>query len=138
MSYTIDLNAKPCSECDETREPEWTECPEPTYNLTPIFDFALTGDREIPSPDVAEVATVLFGAKTDRPRGLRLLDGRQAHDTVADLDAAMTRLSDPANQEHLEGLEPDNGWGDLGIAVTVIRRLRRLAKDYPECIWSVC
>lgn len=47
MSYDIYLRSEPCDKCG--RGGEEPELPNPTYNLTPIFDLALTGEP-LPNP----------------------------------------------------------------------------------------
>ena len=134
MSYSIHLVAQPCPTCGSRAEPSF--CPDPTYNLTPIFDLALSGEG-LPNPDVAEVSVVIFGQKTDRPRGLRLLNGRTARDTIPELDRAIERLADEGRRAEFVALEPENGWGTLRGATEVIRQLRQLADTYPNNRWDV-
>lgn len=134
MSYSVYLQAKKCETCGHV--PEGPNCPDPTYNLTPIFDLALTGEP-LPSPDVPEGAVVLLGKKTDRPRGLRLLDGRVARDTLADLNCAIDRLCDEKMRPAFLKLEPENKWGDLAGALEVMKTYRTLAQEYPDSIWDV-
>ena len=95
MSYDIYLRTKkpPCGECGRAFENSYISWI-PTYNLTPIFDRALTGE-ELPNPDVSEAQVVLFKEKTDRPRGLRLLSGHKA--TRARDAAHSTRANVVAN-----------------------------------------
>lgn len=136
MSYTIYLDSPPsCEHCGRRGEaPDW--CPDPTYNLTPIFDLALTGDG-LPNPETAEVSVVLFGHKTDRPRGLRLLNGKTGKDSKPILDAALARLNDPALADRFTALQPENGWGNLPGAIKVMGRLAELAEAYPANTWRV-
>ena len=136
MSYDIYLKPteERCERCG--REHDYVGCPNPTYNLTPIFHLALTGEPQ-PNPDVSEGSVVLLGAKTDRPRGLRILDGRSARDTVADLTRAAERLADPEWEARFRALEPANGWGNLSDARRVVERLRDLAAANPSCTWEV-
>jgi hypothetical protein len=139
MSYDIELQAEkrePCATCGRGYDDEGGFYIDPTYNLTPIFDAALTGE-ELPNPEVGEGAVVLFGAKTDRPRGMRLLSGRKASDTVAWLTKALGHLNDPAQAAKFKALEPDNGWGDVEGARFVIRKMIAAANEYPDQIWSI-
>jgi hypothetical protein len=134
MSYDIFLRSPKCEHCGQYRsEPE---LPEPTYNLTPIFDFALSGEP-LPSADVSESAVVLFGKKTVRPRGLRLLDDRLAKETMADINRARDRMLDPRLREQFIGLEPANKWGTLADAISVMCKLREAAEEYPDFKWDI-
>lgn len=141
MSYSIYLEgvaAPPCPTCGRASdEEESPDCPNPTYNLTPIFDLALTGEG-LPNPDVAEVAVVLFREETDRPRGLRLLSERTGRDSIAALDAAISRMDDDGSRPAFLALEPANGWGDFSGARKVIGQLRALAERYPDHVWRIC
>lgn len=136
MSYEIYLSKPPCPTCG-CCGPE-PECPDPTYNLTPIFDLALTGEP-LPNPDVGECEAVLFGTPTDRPRGLRVLNGRRAADTVEQLRMALVQLHDPGKHAAFRKLEPYNGWGTLKDAVLVLKRLLELASnpEYQDHVWDV-
>jgi hypothetical protein len=134
MSYDIYLRGVVCDKCG--REGEQPQSLDPTYNLTPIFDLALTGEG-LPNPTVSEGEVVLFGKETDRPRGLRLLSGRVARDTVADIDAALARLTNADLRERFKALEPDNGWGDLDAAVRVMKKMREYAESYPFNTWDI-
>lgn len=136
MSYDIYLRASPehCAACGQ-----WMPAPDlpnPTYNLTPIFDRALTGEP-LPNQDISEFGVVILGAETDRPRGLRLLDGKKGKDTVVWLEKALGHLNDPGQRDAFIALEPPNKWGDLPGAVSVIERLLSAAKEYPENVWEV-
>lgn len=134
MSYDVYLRSEPCPHCQ--RKGYEPDLPDPTYNLTPIFDLALTGEP-MPNTDVGEGAVVLLGAKTDRPRGLRILDGRKASDTAKQLSAAMHRLEDPDMRARFVALEPTNKWGTLPDALSVMRRLREAAVEFPDNVWEV-
>lgn len=134
MSYSIYLEAAACPTCGQ--KPEEPDCPDPTYNLTSIFDLALTGEP-MPNPYVPEVEVVLFRKVTDRPRGLRLLNGKKAGETVGVLLAALGRLTDPGMREQFEALKPPNGWGDLDGATRVVSNLARLATEYQGHVWKV-
>jgi hypothetical protein len=134
MSYDIYLRGEKCDKCGHA--PEEPDLPNPTYNLTPIFDLALTGEP-LPNADVPEGHVVLLGAKTDRPRGLRLLSGRKASDTKAMLANALARLRDPAWHDRFVALEPSNKWGDLKGAVRVLEKLAIAADEYPGNVWEI-
>lgn len=134
MSYSIHLEAPPCPACG--RGDSVPKCPDPTYNLTPIFDLALTGE-DLPNPEIGEGAVVTFGDKTDRARGLRLLDGKRAADSLAMLNAALDRVADERLRDRFLALEPKNRWGDFGGACRVLRILKELAWQHPSHIWSV-
>lgn len=137
MSYDTYLHPpkKICEHCK--REFETVSGPDPTYNLTPIFDLALTGEDDLPDKDVSEGEVVLLGRKTMRPRGLRLLDGKLAKDTIEMLDKAIERLEDPSLLPKFRALEPANKWGDLDGAVYVVKKLRTLAGDHLDHRWEV-
>ena len=135
MSYDVYLRKPKCPTCGH--EDVVYNLPEPTYNLTPIFDLALTGEP-MPNSDVSEGAVVLLGAKTDRPRGLRILSGRTGRDTLKQLDAAVFALCDSSEKEAaFRALEPSNGWGNLDGARDVMKRLRTAAKEHPDYVWEV-
>jgi hypothetical protein len=123
-----------CPTCGSVGEEP--DCPGPTYNLTPIFDLALTGEV-LPNAGVTEAEVVLFREETDRPRGLRLLNGRMARDTAGDIDRAIDRLADQELTARFVALEPPNKWGTLPVALNVMRRLKILAKKYPDNIWEI-
>lgn len=135
MSYDIYLRApqdtRPTSDDDD-----YPELPHPTYNLTPIFDRALTGEP-LPSPEVPEIAVVLGGKATARPRGLRLINGRKARDTVVALRKAVGHLNDPAQEAAFRALEPSNRWGTLEGARKVMAALLEAAEEYPEHVWEI-
>ena len=123
MSYDIYLRAavKRCPACGVvTPEPE---LPDPTYNLTPIFDLALTWE----DPPNYE----------GRPNGLRVLSGRKAEETADQIALALHRLQDPANEAKFRALEPPNKWGDLEGAREVMARLLSAANEYPHHIWEI-
>jgi hypothetical protein len=140
MSYDVYIRSKHfCPHCgrDSQRESDSYsgELPEPTYNLTPIFDLALTGEP-LPNPGVTEASVVLFKEKTDRPRGLRVLSGRKVGDSIAMLEAALRRIED--DPEPFKRLEPDNGWGTIETAISVFKRMRDAAqKCSPDATWDI-
>lgn len=134
MSYDIFLRGSACPTCG--RGAEDPELPEPTYNLTPIFDLALTGEP-MPNPETNEAQVVLLGRETERPRGLRILSGRRARDTVTMLSNALARSRDPTMRRQFVTLEPPNKWGTLPDAVWVFERLREAAERYPDHVWEI-
>jgi hypothetical protein len=136
LSYDIYLRGDPetCPTCG--RRASEPDLPDPTYNLTPIFDRALTGE-ELPNQDVSEAMVVLFRKETDRPRGLRLLSGRKAKDTIEWLRKALAHMNDPANVATFRALEPENKWGTLEDARYVFGKLLEAAEEYPEHKWEV-
>ena len=136
MSYDIYLRGTPreCPHCGRFDiEPD---CPNPTYNLTEIFDLALTGEP-LPNPTVSEGQVVLLGAATDRPRGLRVLSGRVAADTLPMIAAAQARMADPAWTARFAALAPANGWGTVADAVSIFATLHRLATECPTHTWEI-
>lgn len=135
MSYSIYLTSEKCASCGHERS-YYGDLPDPTYNLTPIFDLALTGEG-LPNADVTEASVVLFGKTTDRPRGLRVLDGRKAADTIEQLTAAIERMENPELSSAFRALEPANGWGTMAGALKVLHRLRDAAVDEPTMVWEV-
>jgi hypothetical protein len=128
MSYDIELKCPTCG--------VGPELPNPTYNLTPIFHLALTNEP-LPNPDVSEGAVVVFGAKTDGPRGLRVLSGRRAADTLDQLRNAINQLCDPNREVEFRALEPPNKWGTLETAITVVEQLVQTADQYPNHMWEI-
>lgn len=134
MSYDIYLRGDECATCGHM--PEGPDGHHPTYNLTPIFDLALTGEP-LPNPEVGEFGVVLLKEKTDRPRGLRILSGRKARDTVPMLENGLKRLEDPAWRERFAALEPANKWGTHADAIRVFNYLLHDATTYPEHTWSI-
>jgi len=135
MSYSIHLRASRCESCGR-EGPEPDHLPDPTYNLTPIFDLALTVE-ELPNPDVTEFEVVLLGKETYRPRGLRLLDGKKGRDTVNLLKGAWARMGDDDLREKFLALQPKNGWGDLPGAVKVMQVLYEAALLFPDNVWEI-
>lgn len=135
MSYDVHIKTEPCPTCSHSAESDYDTL-NPTYNLTPIFDLALTGEP-MPNADVGEAAVVLFRAKTDRPRGLRVLDGRRLGDTVKMLENAMARLRDPAMVEQFAALEPDNGWGTVRGALSTLEMMLARAVAVPDGKWDI-
>lgn len=113
MSYDVYLRSPECEHCK--RKGEEPCCPDPTYNLTPIFDLALTGEA----------------------CGLRALNGQKAKDTVRALKNAIERMSDPKLAERFKSLEPENGWGSLRGAIQVTEKLLGLAESYPTHVWEI-
>jgi hypothetical protein len=136
VSYDIYLRGEleTCPTCG--RRAEEPDLPDPTYNLTPIFDRALTGEA-LPNSDVSEGMVVIFRAETDRPRGLRLLSGRIAGDTVGWIEKALAHLIDPAQEHDFLALEPENRWGTLEDARWVMAQLLTAARDYPRHRWEI-
>ncbi|MDE2102690.1 MAG: hypothetical protein KGL39_35930 [Patescibacteria group bacterium] len=140
MSYDIYIRSKHfCSHCgrDSNRDSDsyGGELPNPTYNLTPIFDLALTGEG-LPNADVGEADVVLLGAKTDRPRGLRVLSGRKIGESIPMFEAAIKRIHD--DHEPFRKLEPTNGWGTLKDAIWVFTRMLDAARECnPEATWDI-
>lgn len=136
MSYDIFLRAVSpvCPTCGH--ESTGPDLPNPTYNLTAIFDLALTGDA-FPNANVSEAAVVLLRRETDRPRGLRLLSGRKASETTALLQQALELLMDPALVADFRMLEPANRWGTLEDARTVVSQLLDAAQKHPNHVWDV-
>lgn len=134
MSYDIYLKRAPCEACKRPAETDFDM--NPTYNLTPIFDLALTGEP-LPNPDTSEAAVVLFRAPTDRPRGLRVLSGRKAEDTIPWLRKALGHVKDPAREAEFRALEPDNKWGTLEDARYVFAELLQAAEVHPSDVWDV-
>ena len=134
MSYDVYLRGPKCAHCGVT--PQEPECPDPTYNLTPVFDLALTGEP-LPNAEVSEGHVVILGARTDRPRGLRILSGRTAAETLPDLERAVLRLNDTAMTHEFCKLEPANRWGTLDDAQFVMQKLLDQARSYPTFTWEV-
>lgn len=134
MSYDIYLRRPPCPTCGHLDA--GPDLPDPTYNLTEIFDLALTGEP-FPNPDVGEGAVVLFRTKTDRPRGLRMLSGRVASDTLVMIENAIRRMDDPAWTARFIALEPENKWGDFPGARRVMQMLFDAAKKHPDHVWEI-
>ncbi len=134
MSYDIDLKAPVCDKCGKCGDEP--ECPDPTYNLTPIFHFALMGEDQ-PSPGVSNFEEVVLHKPTERPRGLRVLNGKTGRESQSMLALAMERLLNVNNREKLLAFEPENKWGTLDDAMYVMQRLATLAIDYPDNVWRV-
>lgn len=135
MSYDIYLQAPKCPTCKRP-EGDYIDLPNPTYNLTPIFDFALT-EEDLPNEDITELSVVLFKAKTDRPRGLRILDGRKASETVPQIEKALARMKDATLELKFAALEPPNKWGDLKGALWVMQKLLEAAKEFGDRTWEI-
>lgn len=135
MSYDIYLTKPACPTCGH-QDRSHADLPNPTYNLTEIFDKALS-DQAFPNPEVSEGAVVLFGKETDRPRGLRILSGRKAADTYSQIHIAIERLEDPSREKEWRDLEPPNKWGTLETAIKVMHQLRTAAHESPDFIWEI-
>lgn len=123
MSYDIDYDVPPCVTCGRSADPG--ELGNPTYNLTGIFDLALTGEA-LPNPETA-----------DRPRGLRVLTGRTGVETLAQINGALDRLRDDRWRDRFHALEPDNGWGTIRGAIETLERLRDAAAQCPTGVWRI-
>lgn len=138
MSYDVDLIADPtpCPTCGRIDPPGPWDLPDPTYNLTAIFDLALTGEP-FPNPEVNEFEVVILKKETDRLRGLRVLSGRKAKDTIKQLERALADMQDPAKLPAFKALEPSNGWGDLPGAIICIEKYLDAARKYPEYTWDI-
>jgi len=134
MSYDIYLNGTPCDKCGHS--PAGPELPNPTYNLSQIFDLALTGEQ-FPNSNISEGAVVLLREKTDRPRGLRVLNGKKARETEEPIRQAVARMEDPTMLQNFSALEPENGWGDLPGAIKVMKDLLSAARTYPNHVWEI-
>ena len=128
MSYDIYLRC-PCCKVSP-------ELPNPTYNLTGVFDLALTGEA-LPNPDVSEGQVVIFKAPTDRPRGLRILSGRRAEETITVLEEALARIQSPALEEAFSALLPANGWGTLPGAILVLEILLEESREHLGNVWEI-
>lgn len=140
MSYDIYIRSKWfCPHCgrDSQRDSDTYsgDLPSPTYNLTPIFDLALTGEP-LPNPDVPEAAVVLLRTETDRPRGLRILSGRKVAESIPMIENALKRIQ--SDEVPYKKLEPSNGWGTLKDAVWVFEEMLGAAKKCnPEAVWEI-
>ncbi len=135
MSYSIHLIGEVCAKCGH--QPAPPRLPDPTYNLTGIFDLALTG-RDLPNPELSEFQAVVLGERTDRPRGLRLLNGKRAGETEAWMRLALSQMRDQGNREKFLALEDPDGWGTLQGAVRVMGELVDAAKECPDHVWEIC
>lgn len=135
MSYDIYLSKPACPTCGH-HERHRGDLPNPTYNLTQIFDLALTNEP-FPNPEVGEGGVVLFREPTDRPRGLRVLSGRKASETYSQIHTALERLEDPKRLQEWRDLEPPNKWGTLETAIKVLQQLRTAAHDSPDFVWEI-
>lgn len=132
MSYTVHLNATKCESCGCMR-PYPDSLPDPTYNLTPIFHFLLTGEKlEEPS----ELGDFLSGSPC-KLTGLRVLNGKKALDTIEVFGTALWRAAHPDNKALLLSLNPPNGWGDLEGAVECILKYMKAAMEYPHNFWDI-
>jgi hypothetical protein len=134
VSYTIELKSAACDKCG--RHGTEPDLPDPTYNLTEIFDLALTGEP-LPNASVSEFEVVLLNKPTDRPRGLRLLSGRKAKETEPQIQLACERLAARNVQDVFKQLEPPNGWGTLEDAKIVMHKLLEASREYPENTWNI-
>jgi hypothetical protein len=135
MSYDLYLRTDPCPHCGARKSYDGN-LPEPTYNLTPIFDLALTNEA-LPNQDTNEAAVVLLGVPTDRPRGLRILSGRLARETRRQIMAAVDSLFDERRESDFRSLEPPNKWGTLESARDVMKALLAAASDFPDGRWEI-
>ena len=110
MSYDIYLRKlpSPCPTCGHEAPAPAPDLPDPTYNLTPIFDLALTGEP-LPNSNVSE----------------------------AQIRVALEKLNDPAHRSAFRALEPSNGWGTTKDAIYVMERLLTAAMSYPDSTWEI-
>lgn len=111
MSYRIRLRGEACQYCGCVAPNP--DCPDPTYNLGPIFCAVLPEN------------------------GLHELNGKMSVDTDAALRTALAAASDPKNRATLTSLEPKNKWGNLEDAIWVLGELVRLGTEYPRHRWEV-
>jgi hypothetical protein len=124
MSYDVNMIAPPCPHCG--RSDPTPDLPDPTYNLTPIFDLALTDE---PMPEKL--------TDYSRETGLRILSGRIAQETLPQINKALERLTDPSMREKFVALEPENKWGTLDDAIAVMMQLRHAATEHPDFVWEI-
>jgi hypothetical protein len=134
MSYDIHLMGDKCPTCEH--QPRKDDLGNPTYNLTPMFDFALTG-KPMPKDEPPGGAVVLLRAKTRRPYGLRILSGRKAGETLPVILKALSRMDDLKLRGKFLALNPPNHWGDFDGAVNVMKNLRWAAEANPEMTWEI-
>lgn len=137
MSYNIDLVFDPpnCPTCGRLFH-VGRNLPGPTYNLSNLFDLALTGESW-PNPEVTEGQAVLFGTPTVRPRGLRVLSGKRTGETLASIELALARLHDLSRTAEFVALEPDNKWGTLPDAISVLEQLLEATRENPGATWRI-
>lgn len=134
MSYDVYLRSEKCPACGHYGpEPDKLD---PTYNLTPIFHLALTGE-EIPNGNITEFEAVVLRKEVDKPRGLRVLNGKTGKESAEMLSDALRRMRGEALHAKFIELEPDNGWGDLPGSIRVIERMLGYAMDYPNNVWFI-
>ena len=134
MSYDVYLRSEKCPTCGHYGpEPDKLG---PTYNLTPIFHLALTGE-DMPSPEVSEGEAVVLGKKVSKPRGLRVLDGITGAESIQILETAIRLLTNESMHHKFRSLEPENGWGDLPGAIRVISTMLDNAREFPKNTWSI-
>ncbi len=134
MSYDIYLKRPKCESCGHIDN--GPDLPNPTYNLTPIFDLALTNEQ-YPNPEISEFSTVILGEKTERPRGLRVLNGRTGKETRRQLENAVEQLANTFRAEEFRKIEPENGWGTLREAWLVMIQLHKASEVYPDHVWEI-
>lgn len=108
--------------------------PSPTYSLSEIFDWCLTGE-ELPGIDTGEIEVFFAAMKTPRFRGLRVLDGLKAGHTAPCLKKALERSY--KDEDRLQLMEPSNGWGFIYIVRRVFGRMISIAEEYPDAVWSI-
>lgn len=143
MAYSIRIQP-PIGQCPHCGRPYCEpDCPDPTYNMAPLFDAALT-DESWPSPTVTELERVVLRVPVDRPRGLCLLSGRKCRDTVEQIASAIARLADPARESEWKALESrycltfERGlFGSAEGAIEVLGLLLVCAEQCPDGTWEV-
>lgn len=137
MSYDVYLRGgNKCKYCSRADTDAYIEHDSPTYNLTPIFHLALTREP-MPSAEVSEFEVVVLAKKTEHPRGLRVLNGRKAKETIVQLECALIDLRDPAKRAAFTALEPSNGWGNLKDATECIESYLKAAQENPDHVWEI-
>jgi len=136
MSYDIDLESSPCTECG--RKGEEPRCPDPTYNLAGIFHLALTGEQ-LPDPRAGTFGDVVLHEPraTPAPCGLEVLTGMTGAESLPVLDQAIERIAKPDMRASFRALEPPNKWGTVEGGTEILRTLRDLAAGYPSNRWRV-
>ena len=83
----------------------------PTYNIGPMFRDAFQDDR-----------------------GIRIVSGMSARDSIPLLTAACARFN--ARWAEMEAMNPSNGWGSAGGALSELSNMLHAATCHPDGVWS--
>jgi hypothetical protein len=115
MNYSIRLLGRRGRAC--SHRPEASGLPKPPYKLASLFDVSMPGGA--------------YPGEDSKPLGLSLLHGKLASETVGLIDKGIARLSDPGMSTFFAQ------YGNLPVALKILRRLRKAAQDHLDYTWDI-